>query len=740
MNDRNGKRTRIVALGACAICAQTLFIREILGIVTGTELVLGLALASWLFWIGAGGLAGGRFLRQDSVAEKAFSGLALSLALSVPLIVLFIRVGRSLLVVPPGAIPDILPAAGFIVISTAPFGLLYGAIYNSASAVVREPGKSMSSGISSAYILEAAGSVSGGAVLSLFFLAFLTQLAAAFAVSAIVLAIFLITSAKGRRAGWVIAFVLTAAGFGAAPHIDRASMALVFNGQEVTDVIPSRYAELCLTRNRETVSAYSGGARLFSYPDMETAGESVHIPLLAHPAPESVLMIGGGPGGGVDEAMNHPGVSHIDWIELDDNLPELSDMILSSAHSLRSLLKARDRLTARFLKGDGRFLIRGPEKYDVIIVNVPEPVNLRWNRYFTREFFDLARRSLMPGGILALRHVASENYLSPENASVLGLIRATILSSFEYVEIVPGGTVFFIASASPVDTGVLPERLLERGLGGRFLALDALSWRVAKERREYIASVLEDTPLLINTDLHPSLVSHELLLQMERSGSAMRGLLKGLFGLPPWILPAVILAVIVMLAGTSGRRSSARTAVFITGFCGMTVQLTLMIAYQSFAGILYHTLVVLTALFMAGAAIGAFFTGFIRKTNGRTLFLLHIMMAITAVTVPFWLKLQAVVLPGQATGAVGFMVLSAAGGMLTGGYYRIIVDIAWPGSRKAPPAIFYSWDMFGACAGGLLAGTLLIPVSGLVWTAGTVAAIQISAALLLTRKIPREAS
>lgn len=740
MNDRNGNRTRIVALGACAVCAQTLFIREILGIVTGTELVLGLALASWLFWIGAGGLAGGRFLRQGPVAEKAFSGLALSLALSVPLIVLFIRVGRSLLVVPPGAIPDVLPAAAFIVISTAPFGLLYGAVYNSASAVVREPGKSMSSGISGAYILEALGSVSGGAVLSLFFLAFLTQLAAAFAVSAIVLAIFLITSAKGRRAGWVIAFVLTAAGFGAAPHIDRASMALVFSGQEVTDVIPSRYAELCLTRNRETVSAYSGGARLFSHPDMETAGESVHIPLLAHHAPEFVLMIGGGSGGGVDEAMNHPGVSQIDWIELDDNLPAVSEMIITSPHSGKPAVKTGDQVVARFLEGDGRFLIRGPQKYDVIIVNVPEPVNLRWNRYFTGEFFDLARRRLVPGGILALRHISSENYISPENATVLGLIRATILSSFEYVETVPGGTVFFIASDSPVDTGVLPERLLERGLGGRFLALDALSWRVAKERREYLASVLEDTPSLINTDLHPSLVSHELLLQMERSGSSLRGLLKGLFGLQPWILPALILAVIVLTAGTSSRRSSARTAVFITGFCGMTVQLSLMIAYQAFAGILYHTLVVITALFMAGASFGAFFAGFFRKRNGRTLFLLHIMMAIAAVIVPFWLKLQAEVLPGQATGAVGFMVLSAAGGMLTGGYYRIVVDIAWPGSGKAPPAIYYSWDMFGACAGGLLAGTLLIPVSGLVWTAGTVAAIQVAAALLLTSKIPREAS
>ena len=731
MNDRNGRRTRIIALGACAVCAQTLFIREILGIVTGTELVLGLALASWLFWIGAGGLAGGRFLRQGPVAEKAFSGLALTLALSVPLIVLFIRVGRSLLVVPPGAIPDILPAAGFILVSTAPFGLLYGAVYNSASAVVTEPGKSMSSGISGAYILEAAGSVAGGAFLSLIFLAFLTQLAAAFAVSAIVLAVFLMTSVKGRRAGWVIAVVFTAAGFGMASHIDRASMALVFSGQEVTDVIPSRYAELCLTRNRETVSVYSGGVRLFTFPDPEAAGERVHIPLLAHHAPESVLLIGGGPGGGLDEAVNHPGVTRIDWIELDDNLPLISEITAESAG---------DRSIARFLKGDGRFLIGGTEKYDVIIVNVPEPVNIRWNRYFTSEFFDLARRSLLPGGILALRHGASENYISPDNAAVLGLIRATVLSSFKYVDIVPGGTVFFIASDSPVEIGAIPDRLLERRLGGRLLTLDALSWRVSEERREYLASLLEDTPFLINSDLHPSLVSYELVLQMERSGSTSRGFLKGLFGLPPWILPAVLLAVVILIAGISSRQSSARTAVCITGFCGMTVQLSLMIAYQTFAGILYHTLVVITALFMAGAALGAYFAGKIRNSSGRSMLMLHILMAVTAVSVPLWLKSQASALPGQIAGALGFMALSAVGGLLAGGYYRTVVDIAWPASGKAPPAIFYSWDMFGACAGALIAGTLLIPISGLVWTSWTVAALHIATALLVTRKITAEAS
>ena len=321
MRDRNHRRARVIVLGACAVCAQTLFIRELLGVVTGTELVLGLALSSWLFWIGAGGLLGGRILRPGSASiEKAFGGLSLSLAFSVPLIVLMIRLGRSVLVDPPGSIPDILPAAGFILVATAPFGLLYGAVYNSASAVMKDPREGISAGISSAYIMEAAGSIVGGVLLSILFFAFLTQLEASFCVSALVTAVFLSTSMKGRRAVWAIALSFAVAGILAAPYLDSASLSIVFKGYEVVEVVPSRYAELCVTRDRETVSVFSGGARLLSYPDMERAGEGVHIPLLAHDAPVDILMIGGGPGRGLKEALSHPGIERVDWVELDGQL------------------------------------------------------------------------------------------------------------------------------------------------------------------------------------------------------------------------------------------------------------------------------------------------------------------------------------------------------------------------------------------------------------------------------------
>ena len=728
MNERNGRHARIISLGACAVCAQTLFIREILGIITGTELILGLAIASWLLWIGSGGLIGGRLLRSRSAtAERAFGGLSVSLALSVPIVVLFIRTCRSLLVDPPGSIPDILPAAGLILVSTAPFGLLYGAVYNSACAVMKEPGKSLSSAISSTYILEAAGSIAGGALLSLLFFAFLTQLAAAFAVSVIVSMVFLITSVKGRRSGWVLVLLAAAAGIAASPYLDRASMSLVFGGHEVMEVVPSRYAELCVTRNREITSVFSGGARVFSHPDPEALGERVDLPLLSHRAPATVLMIGGGYGGGAEEASGHPGVEKVDWIELDGKLPVIMD---------RAVGNGEENPGVRKLTGDGRFLLRGSGPYDVIIVDVPEPVNLRWNRYFTREFFKSASRCLSPGGVLTLRHSSSENFISAGNAAVLGMIRETLSSTFEYVDVVPGGTVFFIASDSPVDAGDIPVRLLAKGLGGRYLSLDELVWRLSAERRDHLAAALANAPRRINSDLHPILVPYELILNGRRSGNFPADLIEGMLDLPQWTLPAVFFFAAAIFSGLmAGGGAAAKGAVFLTGFCSMTVQVSLMLAYQAYSGILYHSLVIMTALFMAGAAIGAYSAGRRKAGRGPRLQTLHILMASTALLVPVWLRFQAVEVTGQLTGGVGFMFLSLAGGILTGAYYGTVVETAWPRQAGAPPALFYSWDLFGACAGGLVAGTLLIPLSGLAWTAAAAAAIHLATALLLARKV-----
>ncbi|RYD02880.1 hypothetical protein N752_22980 [Desulforamulus aquiferis] len=62
-----------------------------------------------------------------------------------------------------------------------------------------------------------------------------------------------------------------------------------------------------------------------------------HVPLMIHPAPKKVLIIGGGDGGVAREVIKHPTVEQIDLIEIDERvirvcqewMPDLSSVLSS---------------------------------------------------------------------------------------------------------------------------------------------------------------------------------------------------------------------------------------------------------------------------------------------------------------------------------------------------------------------------------------------------------------------------
>jgi spermidine synthase len=64
---------------------------------------------------------------------------------------------------------------------------------------------------------------------------------------------------------------------------------------------------------------------------------------------------------------------------------------------------------------DGCLLLKTTRnKYDLILVGIQEPSNLQANRFFTEEFFSLAREKLNKGGILVLGLPGSLTYSTEE--------------------------------------------------------------------------------------------------------------------------------------------------------------------------------------------------------------------------------------------------------------------------------------------------------------------------------------
>ena len=125
----------------------------------------------------------------------------------------------------------------------------------------------------------------------------------------------------------------------------------------------------------------------------------VHAPLLAHGAAGRVLIIGGGDGGAVEEVFKHPGVERATLVDIDGTVIDVSKRFLG-AISGRAFEDPRLDLVI----ADGcRFVAESAARYDVIIVDSPDPVG-PGAALFSAQFYADCRRCLAPGGVLVTQN------------------------------------------------------------------------------------------------------------------------------------------------------------------------------------------------------------------------------------------------------------------------------------------------------------------------------------------------
>ncbi len=128
----------------------------------------------------------------------------------------------------------------------------------------------------------------------------------------------------------------------------------------------------------------------FSYQEMMT-----HVPLMAHPCPENVLVIGGGDGGVLREVARHACVRRIDQCEID------AEVIACAKEFLPSMACGYDDPRVHTFIGDGAEFIRNREgEYDVIIVDSTDPAG-PGEPLFGEAFYQSMKRALRPGGVIA---------------------------------------------------------------------------------------------------------------------------------------------------------------------------------------------------------------------------------------------------------------------------------------------------------------------------------------------------
>ena len=120
-----------------------------------------------------------------------------------------------------------------------------------------------------------------------------------------------------------------------------------------------------------------------------------HVPLVTHPNPRKVLIVGGGDGGMAREVARHPSVEHVDLVEIDERVIECCKTYFPQISvALRESPKVHVHVE------DGIQWVREHQaEYDVIIIDSSEPIGPGAG-LFSAEFYASAYRCLKDDGIL----------------------------------------------------------------------------------------------------------------------------------------------------------------------------------------------------------------------------------------------------------------------------------------------------------------------------------------------------
>ena len=759
-------RAVLTLIGFSAVIGQIVLMRELIVVFNGNEISLGIMLATWLFWTAAGSSLSSRFALGGNDARRAVAALECLLGVSLLPTIWALRASRSFFQTVPGELVGPVPMLLTSLACLSLFCVVAGSLFVVATRMYeQECVVSARVAASSAYLLEAAGSGFGGILASIVLVRFLEsfQIATVVALLNLCMAAVLLFRTSRKQLGALTAAAALSAVvllIYVAPSLDRSAQARLWRGFRLVGSRDSIYGNLAVietgnaeTGNMETGnirSIYDNGVILASAPDENAAEEAVHYALLEHPAPRQLLMIGGGVNGSIAQALKHPTVERIDYVELD---PALIDMARQFFPVQSASIVSDPRVHVHY--ADGRYFLKtAGDTFDVIILNVPDPQTAQLNRFYTAEFFRSARDHLASGGLLALQLRSSEDYISPDLAEFLRCIHHTLRTVFPYVVAIPGETIHFFAATRPDvltdNPQTLMARLQERNLKTRYVREYFIPFRMMPDRMEQVREQLQPlTSTPVNRDFEPIAYYFDVVLWSTQFK----------LGYSRWFRAAahiafndvidtvliVLLLVAVLLAFVPAREKRARSAaaccMAATGFTLMALQIFLLLAFQSVYGYVYHQLAILIAMCMAGIACGSWLgmrrirssesppyralatTQFLLALSGPALIFVVSLLSKTSGMAATWLAVQFV-----------FPALAALCGMLGGYQFPIATEIyLHDRSSGSKLGTLYAIDLLGGCAGALLLSSYLIPVFGFWKTAWLSAAVNLAPALLAAR-------
>lgn len=235
----------------------------------------------------------------------------------------------------------------------------------------------------------------------------------------------------------------------------------------------------------------------------------VHPAMIAHQAPRSVFVAGGGEGATIREVLRHKTVERVVMVDIDPKVVELCREYLPNHHK-NSFEDPRVELVHDDCLAH---LENNDERFDVFIIDVPDPLEAGpAYPIFTQEFYSLLRERMRPGGLMAVQSGPTGPSFYEQCFSA---VANTVSSVFPVVALsetfVPsfGSTWGFVIGSLGPDPAAIPveeaDRRIAERISGELRYFDGTTLKgmvsVPKYLRASVAAerriITRDNPLFV---------------------------------------------------------------------------------------------------------------------------------------------------------------------------------------------------------------------------------------------------
>lgn len=716
-------------MGFSAMVGQILLLRRMMAVFGGDELVVGALFFGWVFWAGLGNLVASAIADRVRDTARLLSLMLNLTALLLPVTVLAASMTKVVLGIPPPQIAGLPVVFISSIVLLAPFCFLVGA---SLTVAAKLPATGEARDIGTMYLFDALGAGVGGIIATWFAI----QAFTAFQVSLMTAILLFITNAvvlvRKVSTQVLTAFItiIAVAALWTAPGIEAWTAEHRWKGYHPIVDIDSKYSNLVVTEQGseqgEEHTLFADGVPQFSTPLPETYEVEALLPLLMHPDPKRVLIIGGGLSGMLANWRSVE-LEKIVYLQIDPKVIELERTAMATPESMDD-----ERLTV--INEDAVSFLTD-ERFDVVILVGGDPDTAAASRLYTKGFFENARRNLAPDGVLSFGVFKPGNAIGREAARMLGIVQKTLGAEFDHVVVLPFDSFRFVASRSGAyltdDPEVLRERLIERSLVAPVLEGNYLA-SVFPERirgmRDRIDEAAQSSPT--NTDLRPSAYFTGMLLWASRTGGKTLAWLSALQRIKwPWlagILVVVTALSIVLERGGRRRRLHipAFWMLFSIGFAAIVYEIVLLIYYQLVHGLLFYRIGIIITAFMVGLSLGAYASiRIFKRVRIKTIYLI-VGIIIFAAYQPLLFYAS----------SISFVAANFVCGLMEGFLFEATAE--WMVAEHEKIGHTAGWlncaDYWGSAVGSVVASIIAVPLFGLVPSMFIAAAFPLAAAAVVS--------